>query len=80
MEENFRVDCFANVFEASLERIGDVDGRNGEVVIVENCRTRTGCRTLIVDLGMTIIRLRSRVREHSVDTMLVVELLFLSSR
>lgn len=55
------------------------DERNGEVVvallvrIVENCRGRMGCRTLIVDLGITIIRLRSSVREHSVVAMLVIE-------
>lgn len=56
------------------------DERNREMVvgllvrIVENCRGRMGCRTLIVDLGMTIIRLRSSVREHRDVAMLMIEL------
>ena len=55
------------------------DERNREVVvgllvrIVENSRGRMGCRTLIVDLEMTII-LRRSVREHRVVAILVFEL------
>lgn len=55
------------------------DERNREVVvgllvrIVENCRGRMGCRTLIVDLEMKII-LRSSVCEHRVVAILVFEL------
>lgn len=80
VDENLRVKRFENVFVwRSWERIGDEAERNKEVLvgllvrIVENCRTRKGCRTLIVDLGITTIRLRSIVREHKAVAMLVIE-------
>lgn len=79
VEENLRVVSLlvVNVFVRILERIED-EGVSEVVDLLywivedENCRVRMGCRTLIVDLGMTIILWRSRVREHRAVAMLVI--------